>query len=231
MLSLFNHLEFRVRILDSVVVTHNKMIHMIREETMVTVEKKTSNVPTMNDYRHFHGMLCRPSTAFRCIQSFTGSALFMPAGGEHSIEPFDYTSLLNVATYYTLVFISCTGLLSLLGCTQCHVCNEAQAADPFVAPYTASSNSQLVVAPPVLTHLKATNPGSTSFILRRSFEYTFGGSSFLSVLMLHLQCNQGGLHLVEVYRIHNPLARGIFATLFDCVGSLVKFWGKPSSCN
>jgi hypothetical protein len=55
---------------------------------MTTVQSKTSTATTaaaaevaaasVEDFRHFHGMCCRPSTAKRCIEAFTGVILFMP---------------------------------------------------------------------------------------------------------------------------------------------------------
>jgi len=70
-------------------------------------------------FSDFHGMLCSPSTARRCIKSFTGSVLFLPFNKFESATSSDLIpkSSLNLFTYYAMVIYSCTGISSLLGLT------------------------------------------------------------------------------------------------------------------
>jgi hypothetical protein len=61
---------------------------------MTTTQAKASTtaaaaaevVATVEDFRHFHGMCCRPSTAKRCIEAFTGVILFMPHTYHYYVE-------------------------------------------------------------------------------------------------------------------------------------------------
>ena len=82
--------------------------------------------PPMQEYTAFHGMLCRPKTARRVIQSFSGGVLLFAhqnvydaaVAGNADLAHYDCRVApirLNVWTYYMLVAMSMTGGCSLLG--------------------------------------------------------------------------------------------------------------------
>lgn len=82
--------------------------------------------PSLQDYTAFHGMLCRPRTARRVIQSFHGGALLFAhqnvydaaVKGNEDLAHYDCRVApirLNIWTYYMLVVMSLTGGCSLLG--------------------------------------------------------------------------------------------------------------------
>ena len=104
--------------------------------------------PSLQEYTAFHGMLCTPTTARRCIASFSkGAAVFADQQeyycGDNDADAdtdtdednnnnttitnlarwdFNRTAsplALNVWTYYVLVVFSMTGLSSLFGRTHC----------------------------------------------------------------------------------------------------------------
>ena len=81
--------------------------------------------PSLKDYIDFHGMLCNPKAAIRCIRSFEdGTALFAnqeeygtAIAGNSNLSNFDLNAMpigLNLLTYYLLVLLSLTGLCSIL---------------------------------------------------------------------------------------------------------------------
>jgi len=79
--------------------------------------------PSLEDYKAFHGMLCAPKDARRCIQSFEGGAILFASqedygiaiAGNKSFSNFDFNgNTLNIWTYYLLVIFSLTGLCSVL---------------------------------------------------------------------------------------------------------------------
>ena len=97
------------------------------------------NKASVKDFSHFHGMLCRPSTAQRCIDEFVGATiLFMPLDynnkkhqtniqsdnkpTKHSpassslshFRTWDASHILTTTSYYGLVLLSFTGLSTLL---------------------------------------------------------------------------------------------------------------------
>eukprot|EP00751_Fragilariopsis_kerguelensis_P008354 CAMPEP_0170801190 /NCGR_PEP_ID=MMETSP0733-20121128/28372_1 /TAXON_ID=186038 /ORGANISM="Fragilariopsis kerguelensis, Strain L26-C5" /LENGTH=318 /DNA_ID=CAMNT_0011153823 /DNA_START=173 /DNA_END=1129 /DNA_ORIENTATION=+ len=89
-----------------------------------------SSTPSLNEYQAFHGMLCRPKTAQRCIESFAkGVGLFTDQetydrynnnSDYHHLGNYDFNRTafpLTVWTYYALVICSLTGLCSLLRIT------------------------------------------------------------------------------------------------------------------
>ena len=43
---------------------------------MIMTTTTTTTAPSLDEYKCFHGMLCKPGTANRCIESFNGVALF-----------------------------------------------------------------------------------------------------------------------------------------------------------
>ena len=190
--------------------------------------------PTLDEYVHFHGMLCSPDTAKRCVDSFDGTILFMP----HTYSPatlpsFDCTRpILTVWSYYVLVLFSLTGLSTLLGRTkflaahdysvtnaeqqqqQQQVSNGVVDTDLSlrIRPSTTcviSEHDDSLVADPSVWSYVLHQSGSRALRLVRRFEYEFGFGG-LSVVMLHLRCNLDKLHLVEVYRWKSALARRLF---------------------
>ena len=91
--------------------------------------KDHDQTPLLKDYTAFHGMLCAPGVARRCLQSFQdGVSLF--AGQDdydqsiqrnEKISNFDFNNILfpfNIWAYYLLVLTSLTGFCSLLFCTK-----------------------------------------------------------------------------------------------------------------
>ena len=102
----------------------------------------TPTAPSLDEYKSFHGMLCKPKTAKRCIESFNnGVALFADQkeyygnGNDdddinnlNHLSNFDFNNNtaevgsglpFNIWTYYLLVVLSLTGLSSILRITQC----------------------------------------------------------------------------------------------------------------
>jgi len=187
----------------------------------------THPAATLNDYSNFHGMLCRPSTAQKCINSFNGTILFMP---EHcrtsdpaNIARYDCSGgILNLASYYLLVVVSLTGLSTLFRQTKFLVAEQVPFQQQQVNVddlVSKQSNSRLAVDQNVLNYvLQQTNSSSLQVV--RRFEYHFGGLVPVSVIMLHFVCDKGLLHLVEVY--HVKRGRRIFAFITDTLGEAVR---------
>ena len=87
--------------------------------TTTTNHKKPppSRQATLQDFVHFHGMLCHPATAARCIRAFdNGSVLFMPQNYTFaSLADYDCAGgTLTLWSYYALVLVSLTGLWIVL---------------------------------------------------------------------------------------------------------------------
>eukprot|EP00977_Amphora_coffeiformis_P006559 scaffold1404_cov166-Amphora_coffeaeformis.AAC.26 len=187
----------------------------------------TAAPASLEDFRNFHGMLCRPFTARRCIQAFSDSTvLFMPHDYENSpsLEIYDSSRpAMNLMSYYGLVLISLTGLWTLLGRTKFLVGREEN-HKAFSTPLSAETNPDLVVQPKVLDYLRDRNPKSTEFALKRQFEYDFTG--LLSVIMLHISCDQGKLHLVEVYKVHHAGVRAVLSPIVNSLGSFVQWYAS-----
>jgi hypothetical protein len=172
-------------------------------------------------------MLCHPKTARRCIDSFTGSILFMP---------HDYTTtqqnktllnydcgggILTLISYYLLVLVTFTGLSTLLQQTEIRTAEETfLELNDKNAIIVSQHDNRLRVDRLVLDYILRQNPNSSSLKLTRRFDYQFGGLVPISVIMLHLTCDQGLLHLVEVYRVRD----GGVATL--CYRGILWVYGK-----
>lgn len=93
--------------------------------------KGHDRTPSLKDYAAFHGMLCKPDTAGRCIESFQDGAILFGTQDEYEIAVasmkdnkcanYDVNNipfLFNIWTYYLLVVLSFTGFSSLLGFTK-----------------------------------------------------------------------------------------------------------------
>ena len=187
---------------------------------------KPIHAATLQDFQNFHGMLCHPRTAARCIHEFTGSILFLPNdySSDGSLAVYDCTgATLNLLSYYLLVLATFTGLCTLLGQTLFLVGREELEAKkhPTEQSWRAertkrqTQDDELMVDSTVIGYIQKQFPDSTKLILKRRFEYEF--SIFASVVMLHLQCNQNRTHLVEVYHIRNPVLRILYRKLFRMV--------------
>jgi hypothetical protein len=161
---------------------------------------------SLQDYTNFHGMLCHPKTAQRCIQSFDGRIVFAPTGYSESTLPiFEYSGTLNIFTYYFLVFTSVTGLATLCSQTRFLAADEKEETLSTKEPFVSSFHPELRVEPFVWNYIA---PSEESITLQRSFAYEFTGFVPIKVLMLHIMCKDR-LHLVEVYQCDNRFFRGL----------------------
>jgi len=133
---------------------------------------------------------------------------------------FDCSRTLSIFSYYALVVFSFTGLLTLLRRTKFLVGREVSESVEASKHIVAESNPILMVEPYVFDYIRkeqsirqgTTYDARADFIIKRRFEYDFAG--FLSVLMIHLkQVGQDTTHLVEVYKIQNPILRLSFSAV------------------
>jgi hypothetical protein len=179
-------------------------------KTMKIPSPKKKATP-LNGYVNFHGMLCHPKTAKRCIQSFDGNIVFAPTGYSESTLPmFEYSSgssllRLNIFTYYLLVLTSLTGLATLCRQTRFLAADEKEETLSAKEPFVSSFHPELRVEPFVWNYIA---PSEESITLQRRFEYEFKGFVPIKVLMLHIMCKDR-LHLVEVYQCDNRFFRGL----------------------
>ena len=156
-----------------------------------------------SEYHRFHGMLIGPAGARRCIESFNGTILFMPASCNQSAFevsaerlPYEVTTL-TMAKYYLLVIASFTGLCSLLRQTETLAAGNV-ADDSSALP----CNGKLKVNAQTLECL-AHRAGGGAVRLVRKFEFRFRLIG-LCVAMYHfstglLSFGEERLSLVEVY--------------------------------
>ena len=169
--------------------------------------------PVLNDFWRFHGMLCGPSAAQRCVDSFAGGTiLFMP--NSYKPESFNTADIatrlpyevlkLTVIKYYWLVLWSLTGLSSLLRQTK-----TVEAVDFFSElgkreQQLAASPHPLAVDPRVVDALERRHGPIT---LTRRFEFRFRLIGLWVAMYHYLSTDPSGekLHLVEVYKL-NKLA-------------------------
>jgi hypothetical protein len=185
---------------------------------------KLQQAASLQDFCNFHGMLCYPRRASGCIDQFTGSLLFMPSDyAKKPLGSYECVNVLNLVSYYTLVLLSFTGLLTALRQTKFLVGrDEGDVQVPtFLSAEMAGKKHGVelqIESKQILQHVQELFPDSKSLRLRRRFEYDFG--PLLSVVMLHLTCNQGRLHLLEIYHVHNPLLRGVFGMVLPALRSV-----------
>ena len=183
---------------------------------------------------NFHGMVCSPKTASKCIDAFDGTILFMPSTyTPDTLALYDYSpdGVLTPFSYYLLVLISLTGLSTLLGMTDFRMSREfpdpgaaaAAAVTPdekrnqtATTPFVSTFNDGLRVESLVLDYCKQYTKAQTIH-LKRQFEYEFRLVG-LEVIMLHFLCDQNKLHLVEVYQFKNAFLRNYAAPFFLAVG-------------
>ena len=160
---------------------------------------------SLEDYKNFHVMLCHPKAAKRCINSFNGSILFMPHHyTQQTLSDYDCGGgILTLISYYLLVLVTFTGLSTLLQQTEIRTAEETfLELNDNNAVIVSQYDNRLKVDRLVLDYILRQNPNSSSLKLIRCFDYHFGRLVPISVIMLHLKCDQGLLHLVEVYRVH-----------------------------
>ena len=201
--------------------------------------------PTMAEFKAFHGMVCNPRSAQKCVKYFDGCALFADQKDyetRNELASFDFLRSpipLNLWSYYALVFFSCTGLLSLLGYTKAHQCQEEDVVLCTAETTKSKDEAETVVESHCLHNIpgipsltipnhvihyiversaRGLDPGAWPPIkevrLIRRFEFEFG--PLLSVMMCHFVC-QDQRFLVEVYAFHhsptNIMARIIAYTM------------------
>lgn len=194
---------------------------------------RSKGIATLEDYRNFHGMLCNPTTASRCIDSFDGCILFMPSTYTTStLGDYDCTDTLNQVSYYLLVLLSLTGLSTLLLMTDFRKAKEnfhegIETEELFI---TSNFNSKLTVQQYALNYcMKYTN--AKKLCLKRHFEYHFRLVG-LEVIMLHFICDKGKLHLVEVYTFNNWICQRVLSPFLNVIlNSYRNIFHKLCHCN
>lgn len=198
--------------------------------------------PTLAQYHAYHSMVCSPSTARQCGDSFQtsgGTIIFMPAGTVPALS--DSTTTLNVLTYYLLVVISFTGLSTLLGMTDFVDAREMDEKDQAVVIACGTENEkdeEITLSPLMRSVRDPTNVTLSIDALRyvakqssvdelselriiRRFEYDFRLVG-VNVIMIHLMSpakvegRPRPLHLIEVYQFRNPILRFISWVILGC---------------
>ena len=204
---------------------------------------------SLQDFVNFHGMLCRPSTARHCVNEFRGgTVLFMPndygtvspttTNLESRIRSYDCSLSLTTSSYYALVLVTFTGLMTCLGLTKFLVGREKrETIASSNRRVTAESNPDLVIQPGVFDYIakaQGLSSATTNFFVKRRFEYNFGG--LLSVMMIHLghelkessdvvSSGDSQTHLVEVYRIQPTILRFVYRPILSAMGWVVRSLG------
>ncbi|CAB9500277.1 expressed unknown protein [Seminavis robusta] len=174
----------------------------------------------LHEFTHYHGMLCSPTTASRCCDAFQGGTiLFMPSSyTRDTFQNYEYSGkgVLTPLSYYLLVLLSLTGLSTLLKQTVFRMATEIpqdQQEEANAASLTSQYNEHLQVDDYILEHCKQ-HTNATSLQLKRRFEYQFRLVG-LDVVMLHFQCDQNKLHLVEVFHLNNPFWKTCLMPVMD----------------
>lgn len=106
------------------------------------------------------------------------------------INYFDFTRVLNLFTYYWLVWISFTGLSTLLGLTKTMCTSEDM--NKGLPP-----NETEDITDEILLYLSY--PSKEDCKVVRKFEYYFR-IPLIHVKMFHVLGNDNKLHLVEIFR-------------------------------
>jgi hypothetical protein len=208
-----------------------------------------------DEYDRFHRMIADPFTARRCIASLRknhGCILFLPSElpSPDEICLHDASFLLNMLSYYALVFASLTGVSTLLGMTHTFDVQEFpfKYGIPMWPPSRRVDTDSLKskVEPKVhvtddalqyvVKHIKnhnrtpasekADNAENITLLLVRRFEYNFRLAGGLNVIMLHFvssDCPQT-VHLVEVYHVQNRTLRVFLQYVFRVMGQVLRFF-------
>lgn len=137
-----------------------------------------------------------------------------------TLPTFDCSAkgVLTPLSYYMLVLLSLTGLSTLLGLTDFRMADEfpTEGVEEVKPPLTSSHKSTLRVEPHVLEYCKR-HTQAKSIFLKRRFEYRFRIVG-LEVVMLHFQCDQKKLHLVEVYHFKSSIWQDYLAPFLSSFG-------------
>jgi hypothetical protein len=176
-----------------------------------------------------------------------GCILFLPSDhGDNEIYLYDasHGNALSLISYYALVLFSFTGLSTILGMTDTVDIQDYSTSGGLpiwpveevgkAAALTKSIlNPQICVRDCALKYVqnhtetfhqkdgKSCGKDSQKTIkLQRRFEYNFRLCGGLNVIMLHLTSSDcpGVLHLVEVYKVQNPVLRFISSYVFHFLG-------------
>lgn len=111
--------------------------------------------------------------------------------------------------------------MSLLNKTTITVQCEEESV-PFQTPFCSASCPELVVHSNICQYIQQRSPTKSSKLyLKRRFEYKFG--SLVSALMLHVTDDEGKLHMIEVYRVHNAFHRELLRVLFSASTRAMQF--------
>jgi hypothetical protein len=179
--------------------------------------------------------------SFDGVALFADQSAYNAANSESNcLMAFDYNirsifPSLTVWSYYLLVVFSFTGICTLFGQTRL-----LKVADDLDAPFNEEETNEgvssevaenLRIPPKVIEYIRnrsknlATSAAAPvklddqkadvdndAVVLKRRFEFDFGG--FLTVMMLHFVCSQRKTHLVEVYRFEKLSVVGLVVSLF-----------------
>ena len=140
-------------------------------------------------FTNFHGMLCNPMSANRCIKAFNGTILFMPSNYKEKGIANYHTTNLNLVTYYLLVLWSLTGLSTLLRMTD-FIETKEDLKNGLVSPEITKD---------IVTYINQESGSERLTVIRRyAFYFRLCG---VRVKMFHLQSSDKAdkLHLVEIY--------------------------------
>lgn len=145
---------------------------------------------SLEDFSNFHSMVCNPNASQRCINAFE-SVVFMPRFYKKiGIAYFDFTRVLNLFTYYWLVWISFTGISTLLGLTKTICTTENM--DKGLSPTEVED-----ITDEIVNYLKYASKKDCKVV--RKFEYYFKIPQ-IHVKMFHVLGNDNKLHLVEIFK-------------------------------
>ena len=200
--------------------------HPIVEEAQTNMEDLNAApkcLPThsshLQRFNNFHGMLCSPRTAQRCITALTGNILFMPSNYKvKGIRHYLVTDL-NIWTYYGLVFASLTGLSTLLGLTRTIKVEENLNIGINCPEFESDPDIlQIVVSP---TASSTTHSHAKAKVIRR-YSYHFLLPMF-RVQMFHVISDDAPekMHLVEIFDAKNGLSSVYALTGFLLVSFFV----------
>ena len=153
---------------------------------------KALSFSTHKEFTTFHGMLCNPMSANRCIKAFNGTILFMPSNYKEKGIATYHTTNLNLVTYYLLVLWSLTGLSTLLRMTH-FIETKEDLKNGLISPEITED---------IVTYINqesGSDQGNQLTVIRRyAFYFRLCG---VRVKMFHLQSSDKAdkLHLVEIY--------------------------------
>ena len=154
---------------------------------------------TLYRFNAFHGMLCSPGDAAKCISDLSGGILFMPSDYKKKGVRNYLCGTLNLWTYYGLVVSSFTGLSTLLSLTET-IAVEENFTDGLSCPEIEND-------PDIYDALMSSEcTGRTHPKVVRMFSYRFV-LPMINVKMFHIidDDKPEKLHLVEIYQKENRL--------------------------